>query len=128
MYFIVIIHNCRGVWEIVEVEFIFYLFIFTFILTKLEFGFYESHINGLFTPVKNTFPNKYNWINTNNESSHWKVFPRKVAAPRSAQVKRVIFYKYLQNLWKSHETQPRRRATHRSDYFCNNEIVKSDLY
>ena len=33
---------------------------FTFILSKLEFGFYKSHIYGLFTPVKNTFPNKYN--------------------------------------------------------------------
>ena len=45
-----------------------FLFIyFTFILSKLEFGFYKSRIYGLFTPVKNTFPNKYNWINTNNE-------------------------------------------------------------
>ena len=35
------------------------LFIFTFILTKLEFGFYKSHIYGLFKPVKNTFPIKY---------------------------------------------------------------------
>ena len=35
-------------------------FNFTFILTKLEFGFYKSHIYGLFTPVKNTSPNKYN--------------------------------------------------------------------
>ena len=32
---------------------------FTFIISKLEFGFYKSHIYGLFTPVKNTFPNKY---------------------------------------------------------------------
>ena len=38
----------------------FYVFIFTFILSKLEFGFYKSHIYGLFTLVKNTFPNKYN--------------------------------------------------------------------
>ena len=37
---------------------------------NLEFGFYKSHIYGLFTPVKNTLPNKYNWINTNNESNH----------------------------------------------------------
>ena len=45
--------------------------IFTFfILTKLESDFYKSHIYGLFTPVKNTFPNKYNWINTNNGNSH----------------------------------------------------------
>ena len=35
-------------------------FIFTFILTKLEFGFYKSHIHGPFIPVKNTSPNKYN--------------------------------------------------------------------
>ena len=46
-----------------------YLFIFTFILSKLEFDLYKSHIYGLFTPVKNTFSNKYNLINTNNESS-----------------------------------------------------------
>ena len=39
-----------------------YLFIYfsTFILSKLEFGFYKSYIYGLCTPVKNTFPNKYN--------------------------------------------------------------------
>ena len=48
-----------------------YLFIyFAFILSKLKFGFYKSHIYGLFAPVKNTFSNKYNWINTNNESNH----------------------------------------------------------
>ena len=47
-----------------------YLFIFTFILSKLELDFYKSHIYGLFTAVKNTFSNKYNLINTNNESSH----------------------------------------------------------
>ena len=45
--------------------------IFTFfILTKLESDFFKSHIYGLFIPVKNTFPNKYNWINTNNGNSH----------------------------------------------------------
>ena len=49
---------------------VFYLFIFTFVLTKLEFGFCKSHIYGQFTPVKGTFTNKYNWINANNESSH----------------------------------------------------------
>ena len=27
-------------------------------------------IENPFTQVKNTFQNKYNWINTNNESSH----------------------------------------------------------
>ena len=37
-----------------------FYFIFTFILTKLEFGFYRSHIYGLFKPLKNTSPNKYN--------------------------------------------------------------------
>ena len=37
-----------------------YFFIFTFILTKLEFGFHKSHIYGLFTPVKSTSQNKYN--------------------------------------------------------------------
>ena len=46
------------------------LFIFTFILKKIEIAFYKSHIYGLFTLVKNTFPNKYNRTNTNNESSH----------------------------------------------------------
>ena len=40
-------------------ELVIYFFILTFILTKLEFGFYKSHIYGLFTPVKNTSPNKY---------------------------------------------------------------------
>ena len=45
-------------------------FIFTFILKKIEIAFYKSHIYGLFTLVKNTFPNKYNRTNTNNESSH----------------------------------------------------------
>ena len=29
-------------------------------LSKLEFGFHQSHIHGLFTPVKNAFPNKNN--------------------------------------------------------------------
>ena len=37
------------------------IFISTFILTKLEFGFYESHIYGLFTPV-----NKIRNENKNN--------------------------------------------------------------
>ena len=45
-------------------------FIFTFIVKKLEIALYKSHIYGLFTLVKDTFPNKYNRINTNNESSH----------------------------------------------------------
>ena len=73
------------------------LFIFTFILIKLEFGFYKSHVYGLFSPVKNTFPNRYNWINTNNESNHYKIFPRKAAAPRSTKVESDI----LQILEKS---------------------------
>ena len=74
------------------------------------------------------FPNKYNWINTNNESSHWKVFPRKAAAPRSPKVKRVIFYKYRQDPWKSREKQPRRSSKPCSCCICNNKIVKRDLY
>ena len=40
--------------------YLFFIIYFTFILSKLEFGFYKSHIYGLFTPVKSTFPNKYN--------------------------------------------------------------------
>ena len=30
---------------------LFLLFVFTFVLLKLEFGFYKSYIYGLFTPV-----------------------------------------------------------------------------
>ena len=55
----------------------YYLFIFTSFLTKLEFGFYDSFIYGLFTPVKNNFPNKYNWINTNDGSSTNRCYPKK---------------------------------------------------
>ena len=39
---------------------IIYLFTLTITLTKLKFGFYKGHIYGLFVPVKNTSPNKYN--------------------------------------------------------------------
>ena len=56
------------------------------------------------------------------------MFPRKAAAPRSPRVKRVIFYKYRQNLWKSRAKQPGRNPTRRSGCFCNNKIVKKGLF
>ena len=56
------------------------------------------------------------------------VFHRKVAAPRSPKVKRVVFYKYRQNPWKYRQKQQERSPTPRSGCFCNNKVIKRDLY